>query len=372
MSDDFTAHGVRLRAFRAADIDDLTAACADPVIQQGIPSMPSPYTRQRAQEFIDDSAPASWGATRAVFAVVDPVTDRLLGSGGLGPIQPDRRAAEIGYWVAPWARGEGIGNAAAQALRDYGFQQLGLRRLELLTMIPNVASQRVAIAAGFQREGVRRQAIAGRDDTGHDAIAWARLATDPPGPSPRLLPDLPGGQLTDGVVTLRPIRPSDTDTLLELRSLPEVVDSSVPPVPPTRESVSDRATGSAASWLAGERAELLIVDTATGSAVGDLGLYFHEPRTGSAMVGYAMLPRWRGHGYVTRALRLLAPWAFGVGIARLVAGTQPSNIASQRALERAGFQQEGYARDRLPGPDNTRVDDLTYALLPGKPMRAAS
>jgi RimJ/RimL family protein N-acetyltransferase len=33
-------------------------------------------------------------------------------------------------------------------------------------------------------------------------------------------------------------------------------------------------------------------------------------------------------------------------------------------LERAGFEREGYQRSRLPGPDDTRIDDILYALLP--------
>ena len=69
------------------------------------------------------------------------------------------------------------------------------------------------------------------------------------------------------------------------------------------------------------------------------------------MIGYSMMPAWRGRGHATRAVRLLAAWAFEhAGIARLVAGTAPWNTASQRVLERAGFQREGYERSRLPGP----------------------
>ncbi|MEK8107992.1 GNAT family protein [Micromonospora sp. M12] len=70
-------------------------------------------------------------------------------------------------------------------------------------------------------------------------------------------------------------------------------------------------------------------------------------------------------GYATRAVRLLAGWAFGpAGIARLSAGTVPDNIASHRVLERVGFQREALQRGRLPGLAGARLDDLTFALLP--------
>jgi RimJ/RimL family protein N-acetyltransferase len=63
-------------------------------------------------------------------------------------------------------------------------------------------------------------------------------------------------------------------------------------------------------------------------------------------------------------VRLVAEWAFSIGIVRLIAGTAPDNLASQRVLERAGFEKEGYQRSRLPGPNGTRIDDIQWALLP--------
>ena len=57
-------------------------------------------------------------------------------------------------------------------------------------------------------------------------------------------------------------------------------------------------------------------------------------------------------------------WAFAeTDIARLVAGALPSNLASQRVLEKAGFHREAYLRSRLPGPDGKRTDDVQFVLL---------
>jgi RimJ/RimL family protein N-acetyltransferase len=41
----------------------------------------------------------------------------------------------------------------------------------------------------------------------------------------------------------------------------------------------------------------------------------------------------------------------------------PHNVGSQRVLEKAGFQREGYLRSRLPGLDGQRVDDVLYGLV---------
>jgi RimJ/RimL family protein N-acetyltransferase len=197
-------------------------------------------------------------------------------------------------------------------------------------------------------------------------VVWARLAGDPPGPTARRLPDLPGGVLSDGTVELRPLWSGDTDDVYALRSLAESVATSVPPTAPDRAEVLRRCAGAPSRWLAGQRAALTIRDAASGTFAGEISLYYSEPETGEAMFGYGLAPEWRGRGYATRAVRLLAEWAFThAGIARVVAGTAPDNVGSQRVLERAGFTREAYQRSRLPGLDGTRVDDILWALLPG-------
>jgi RimJ/RimL family protein N-acetyltransferase len=354
--------GVVLRPFLNSDAADLAAGCDDPLTQRFLPLLPSPYTLTDAHWWINDGSRAALAGGGASYAIADPETDRLLGGVSVGRIHAGE--GEIGYWVAPWARGRGVASAAVRRLSAHMFEQ-GLQRLVLRTDPENAASQRVAIAAGFTREGISRRRGQARDGGRYDQINWARLAGDPEGPTQRLLPDLPGGKLTDGVVTLRPLVAADVDDTFAMRSLDEVVASGVPPVKPEREKIVRMCARSQAGWLAGERADMTIRDAATGAYAGEIGLYYWESGTQQGMVGYSLMPQWRGRGFATRAVRLVAAWAFEhVGVARLIAGTNPENVGSQRVLERAGFEREGYQRSRLPGPDGTRIDDILYALLP--------
>ncbi|WP_446218511.1 GNAT family N-acetyltransferase [Micromonospora sp. IBHARD004] len=356
------AHGVRLRLFRLDDAADTAAACADPLTQRFISGMPDPYTEETARWWITEGAPAAWASGGSAYAIADPATDRLLGGVGLSQVVPYRAQAEIGYWVAPWARGRGVASAATRALAGHAFAT-GTARLEVLTHPENTASQRVALAAGFRHEGVRRSATPVRGGGWHDLIAWVRLADDPPGAAARLLPDLPDGRLTDGVVTLRRLGPDDVAAMYRLHTRPEVVANRVPPAPPTRAAIERRCLKAESHWLAGGSADFAVLDAATGAVAGGCALVYDEPSTGQAMLGYSLLPEARGRGLATRTVRLLAGWAFGVGLARLWAGTRPENVASQRVLEKVGFRREGLARGRLPGPDGTRVDSVLYGLL---------
>jgi RimJ/RimL family protein N-acetyltransferase len=296
--------------------------------------------------------PPPRAAAAHCWTVADPATDAAL-----GVIALDRDVVD--FEVLPAARRRGVATAAVRALGDWAFGA-GRQRLEILAEWENTAAQRVALAAGYQREGVRRGA-----GDGVDLLPFGRLAGDPPGPTPRLLPDLPGGELTDGVVTLRPLGQDDIDFYTELHGVPDVIATSVPPEQPSPAEVRRRCLTAEAQWLAGARADLVIVDTATGAATGGMGVFYQEPQTGQAMIGYSQLPRWRGRGYTTRAAQLLSLWVFAeTTVARLIAGTMPTNLGSQRVLEKAGFRREGYLRSRLPGLNGRRVDDVQFVLLP--------
>jgi len=349
--------GVVLRPPRAGDAADLVDACADPLIERFVPSLPSPCGDAEATAWI------AAAAGRPELVIADPDTDRLLGGCRLYHLSTLDRTAELGYWVAAPARGRGLATAAARALTDFAFRH-GLGRLEILTRPDNPASQRVALAAGYRWEGRRRGVEYGRDGRRHDLVAFARLATDPPGPAPRVLPDLAGGRLTDGVVELRALIPADAPEVRRLRLLPDVYTRSALASPPPVEMIDERCAEAVGRWLAGERAELAILDGATGRLAGTIQLAGIETVTDQGMIGYDMLPEWRGRGYATRAVRLLARWAFEqAGLVRLIAGTAPDNTASRAVLERAGFVREGYERARLRGPDGTRIDNVQYALV---------
>ena len=355
--------GVRLRALAASDVDDLVAGYADPLLQRFMPPLPVPFTYAQAHDYISDVAPGMFADGGGLWAIADPVTDRLLGGIGLDKVVPHRGQCEVGYWVGPWARGRGVAVAAVRALTEHAFHT-GMARIELLTHRENGPSQRVALAVGFRFEGVRRAVLPNRDGGRDDLLAYARLASDEPGPVERLLPDLPGGELTDGVVTLRPLTPEDVNFYAELHSLPDVVATTVPPVAPSRADMIRRCAWAQSYWLAGDRADMVIFDAASGVRAGEIGLYYQEPRTGQAMIGYSMLPAWRGRGMPTRAAQLVSLWAFAeTSVARLVAGALPSNLGSQRVLEKAGFKREAYLRSRLPGPDGRRSDDVQFALV---------
>lgn len=164
------------------DVDAIAAACQDPAIQRYVP-VPAPYTRDDALSYVEDFCPAGWASgERLTWAVLDG--DAFVGTVGLGEVA--QGAAEIGYWLAPHARGRGLMREAAEAVVDHGFDAsagLGLARIGWRAFAGNAGSAAVARALGFRFEGVARLGATGRDGREDDWLAGL-LATDDRTPQP--------------------------------------------------------------------------------------------------------------------------------------------------------------------------------------------
>lgn len=159
-----------------SDIDAITAACQDPEISRWT-TVPSPYRRTDAEDYV--RLIGEWwadGSQRIWCAYRD---GELVASVGLHRVAEHHTGgdAEIGYWVAAPARGQGYLVEAARAVVAWSFDELGLARLGWRAVAGNVPSARAARALGFRYEGLARQALTGargRDDGWFGGL----LATD--------------------------------------------------------------------------------------------------------------------------------------------------------------------------------------------------
>src|SRR3712207_6611274 len=109
-----------LRAPGDSLIDQIAEACADPAIARHT-TAPAPYTRAHAEDFVRNHVRSEWergtGCVWAVRSAADP--DSLFGMIGLEGVADG--AAELGFWLAPDARGHGYLSEAVAAVLDFGF-----------------------------------------------------------------------------------------------------------------------------------------------------------------------------------------------------------------------------------------------------------
>ena len=178
--------------------------------------------------------------------------------------------------------------------------------------------------------------------------------------------------MTEPTVTLRRVSPADAETIHSWRSDPAA--RRFQPLRQTsiaglREMLARRAARPIDPTIEGDIQWLIL---AAGIPVGwiSLEIVSREHRLGT--VGYTIAEPYWGNGYASTGLRAMLPLALAPEAAdlwRLEAVAAVTNAASRRVLAKAGFQEEGIAREYLQ-INGARVDHVRVALL--RPDWAAS
>ena len=158
------------------DVDRLVLGAGDPETARWIP-VPHPYTEADAREFLALVEESAQEGRMLTFALRRTGQAPLCGSVGLH-LESRFGEGEIGFWIAPDARGEGLAWRGVRLVARYAVSALGCHRLELLTHPENTASQAVCERAGALREGVRRAGILREDHGPFDAVVYSLLPED--------------------------------------------------------------------------------------------------------------------------------------------------------------------------------------------------
>lgn len=91
------------------------------------------------------------------WGIVRKSNSELIGTCGYYDWNKTSRRAEIGYDLAPAYWGQGIMKEALKAVLEYGFQEMGLNRIQAIIDSKNKRSMNLVQRLGFKKEGVLRQ-----------------------------------------------------------------------------------------------------------------------------------------------------------------------------------------------------------------------
>jgi RimJ/RimL family protein N-acetyltransferase/nitrite reductase/ring-hydroxylating ferredoxin subunit len=175
----------------------------------------------------------------------------------------------------------------------------------------------------------------------------------------------PDPPLTDGLVTLRPLRADDAPAIAAACQDPEI-QRWIPiiPVPYTEVDARRFILMTLQAWHDGTGYEFAIADAATDRFVGSIGLHL-GPNPRLHAIGYLVAPEARRRGVASGALRLVTRWGFkNITIERLALWTVPGNVASQAVAEKAGFRYEGLARNWMLDRDDLPMDAVMFSMTP--------
>jgi RimJ/RimL family protein N-acetyltransferase len=166
----------RLRTLAEHDIPLLVRAAADPDMIRWT-TIPTPYGPDGGASYVR-RARDEWLRGDGIVRVIAGPDDGYAGAIDFSISRDDDAVGEIGFSVAPWARGRGLAPAAARTLCAWAFDALGVTRVIWRAHVGNVASRRAAEKAGFTVEGTARGALEHRGAR-LDAWVGALLSTDP-------------------------------------------------------------------------------------------------------------------------------------------------------------------------------------------------
>ena len=147
---------IRIRAYEPGiELAVLEAASESiPEISQSMRTWRNGASYEQAARHVVETIQAWRNGTWYDFAIMRVGSTAFLGRVGLDQISASG-TANVGYWVHTGETGHGIATAAVRLIARFGFEDLGLRRLEFRIALDNVASRRVAEKVGAQFEGVQ-------------------------------------------------------------------------------------------------------------------------------------------------------------------------------------------------------------------------
>ncbi len=165
-----------LRPFTADDAPAVYEYARHRDVAATTATIPHPYSLEDAVEWL--GRVTEHGAKGDVhnFAIVLRASRRLIGAIDLR-LEPENRAADLGYAIHPAHWNKGYVTEAARAVVEHGFETLNLNRIHAHHFASNPASGRIMEKVGMKCEGTMRQRIC-KWGVMHDTIHWAILRSE--------------------------------------------------------------------------------------------------------------------------------------------------------------------------------------------------
>ncbi len=140
-----------LRPFTMADAPEVQRLAGDRRVAHTTARIPHPYEDGMAETWISTHQDRFEKREEVTFAVIRKEDCALVGAIGLVFHLFDN--AEMGYWIGVPDWNQGYATEAAGALLKYGFEDLGLHRIQATHFTRNPASGRVMEKLGMKHEG---------------------------------------------------------------------------------------------------------------------------------------------------------------------------------------------------------------------------
>ena len=143
-----------LRQFVESDLESVFKGLSHPDIIKyyGVSYQTLEDTKQQMTFFAD----LEKNETGIWWAVCSADNKTFYGAGGLNSLSKEHKKAEIGFWLISEFWGDGIMKEAMLLICNYGFNSLGLHRIEGLVETENKNCKKAMAKLDFQHEGTMK------------------------------------------------------------------------------------------------------------------------------------------------------------------------------------------------------------------------
>ncbi|SDI92929.1 Protein N-acetyltransferase, RimJ/RimL family [Pseudomonas flavescens] len=145
-----------IRSYVAEDAPALHEAAQASINTVGrwLPWCDTNYSLAVAESWIAHCQRAQENSSAFNLGIFLRESGQLCGSVAINQVDYGAGCGKIGYWLHQDKQGYGLASEAVRAIIPFGFDELGLTRLEIVVALGNEASRRVAERVGAQREGI--------------------------------------------------------------------------------------------------------------------------------------------------------------------------------------------------------------------------
>jgi len=148
---------VKLRDLKLSDAEFIAKNAKDEDIIKYTFVIALPFDLETAKKFIKKANKEIKDKTAYEFGIELNHTRELIGTINLLNISQKNKNAEIGFWIAKEYWGKGLSDQALNLMLEFGFNNLGLKKIQARVLDKNIPAQKLLERIGFKLEGRLRQ-----------------------------------------------------------------------------------------------------------------------------------------------------------------------------------------------------------------------
>lgn len=168
---------VRLELINSSHIGGISKAAADPLIWEHMSV--ELLTKENVIQYVHDGIKKREDQTDYVFVIIEQSTQQIVGATSYMDISLPHKRLEIGStWLAPRVWRSNINTNCKYLLLKYGFEKLGMQRIQIKTGHENIRSQKAIERIGAVKEGILRNHMIRKEGTIRHTVMFSIISDE--------------------------------------------------------------------------------------------------------------------------------------------------------------------------------------------------